>query len=153
MPPIAAYGDVLAADPGNVAAYKNLGEVLFAAGRVDAGSPTSRGSRRCPDALPLAVQALEALPASRRFRAARALSRRPAPRPLCAATRLELADALEQLLYLLLYFDVEPGDLPHLARNLRRGGAARLRRAAAAARRGGPGGCASAICPAICATT
>ena len=36
MPPIAAYREVLAADPGNVAAYKNLGEVLLAAGRIDA---------------------------------------------------------------------------------------------------------------------
>ena len=45
------------------------------------GSPTSAASRRhCPKALPLAVQALEALPAPGRFREARALPRRPARR-------------------------------------------------------------------------
>ncbi len=58
---IAAYDEVLAVDPGNVAAYKNLGEVLLAAGRIDALLANFRRfEAHCPEALPLAVQALEA---------------------------------------------------------------------------------------------
>ena len=58
---IAAYGEVLAAEPGNVAAYRNLGEVLLASGRIDAYLENFRRfEARCPEALPLAVQALVA---------------------------------------------------------------------------------------------
>ncbi len=58
---ITAYETVLRADPKHVAAYKNLGETLLAAGKFDAWIANfERFEAHCPDALPLAVQALEA---------------------------------------------------------------------------------------------
>ena len=69
-------------------------------------------------------------------------------------TELELVDCLEQLLYLLLFFDVEPALVLRYAQIVRSRGAERLRPAARAARGcAGPARCASAICPPICAIT
>ena len=63
----------------------------------------------CPDALALAVQALEACQHRGDFARRRPLSRRAcAPSASGAGDALELCDNLEQLLYLLLFFDVEP---------------------------------------------
>ena len=92
------------------------------------------------------------LPAPGRFRAARSLSRRPAARTNSGARRrIDLVDCLEQLLYLLLFFDVEPDCLRFRA-GVRRRREARLRRRRCRARRGGsPGGCASATCRQTCA--
>jgi tetratricopeptide (TPR) repeat protein len=57
---IKAYETVLDADPTHVSAYKNLGEVLLGAGKFDAWIANfERFEANCPDALPLAVQALE----------------------------------------------------------------------------------------------
>ena len=62
--------------------------------------------------------------------------------------------ASKQLLYLLLYFDVEPEMLLEFRADVRRGRATRLRRAAAASGGArGRAGCASAISPATCAIT
>ena len=57
---IAAFSQVIGRDPRHVAAYKNLGELLFATGRIEAWRTNfERFEANCPDALQLAVQALE----------------------------------------------------------------------------------------------
>jgi len=114
---IAAYEAVLQLDPQHVAAYKNLGEVLFAAGRFDVWRQNFlRFEANCPNALALAVQALEVAQWHGDFaRVARYLDglRREQYR---AADELELVDCLEQLLYLMLFFDVAPEEILALAR-------------------------------------
>ena len=113
---IAAYGEVLATDPGNVAAYKNLGEVLLAAGRIDAFLANfKRFEERCPDALPLAVQALVACQHQGDFAKLDRYLEGIRHDRFVPRSETEQIDALEELLYLLLYFDVEPPLLLHLA--------------------------------------
>jgi predicted O-linked N-acetylglucosamine transferase (SPINDLY family) len=113
---VAAYGEVLVADPDNVAAYRNLGEVLLGAGRIDAYLANFlRFEERCPEALPLAVQALVACQHQGDFaKLDRYLEGLRSDRFVARSDAEEL-DALEELLYLLLYFDVEPSQLLHLA--------------------------------------
>ena len=105
---VRAYETVLKADPAHVSAYKNLGEALLAAGKFDAWIANFRRfEANCPDALPLAVQALEVCQYLGDFqRVDRYLDglRQEAFR---VESELQLADCLEVLLYLLLYFDVE----------------------------------------------
>ena len=105
---IAAYRNALAGDPANASAWKNLGEALFADGQLDAWQANFRAfEARCPNALALAVYALEAC----QYRADFA----SLDRYLDGLRRDEfksdddaaLADALEELLYLLLFFDVD----------------------------------------------
>jgi hypothetical protein len=89
---VAAYGEVLAAEPGNVAAYRNLGEVLLAPD----GSTPSRELRRF-EALPGRARSpcRRSSPASTgRLCEARPLSRRAAARPLRRARRGGGVDAL-----------------------------------------------------------
>jgi predicted O-linked N-acetylglucosamine transferase (SPINDLY family) len=108
---------VLRLDATHVAAYKNLGETLFAAGRFDAWRENFlRFETHCPDALALAVQALEVSQWHGDFaRVGRYLDglSRGAFR---AADETELVDCLEELLYLLLFFDVAPEHMLRLAR-------------------------------------
>ncbi len=108
-PAIAAYESVLAREPANAAAYKNLGEVLQAGGRAASWFANfDRFEVGCPDALALAVQALEVLQHRGDFaRLDRYLDGLRAGR-FRAETGTELCDNLEQLLYLLLFFDIEP---------------------------------------------
>jgi predicted O-linked N-acetylglucosamine transferase (SPINDLY family) len=104
---IAAYGEVLSADPRNVAAYKNLGEVLHAAGRIDAWLANFRRfEARCPNALPLAVQALEACQHLADFATLERYLNDLAEERFVAEDDAQLVDSLEELLYLLLFFDV-----------------------------------------------
>jgi predicted O-linked N-acetylglucosamine transferase (SPINDLY family) len=113
---IAAYGEVLAADPANVAAFKNLGEVLLAAGRIDAFLANFRRfEERCPEALPLAVQALVACQHQGDFAKLDRYLEGLRHERFVPQSEAEQIDALEELLYLLLYFDVEPPLLLHLA--------------------------------------
>jgi len=114
---IAAYGEVLAAKPDNVSAYRNLGEVLLAAGRIDAYLANFRNfEAQCPAALPLAVQALVACQHLADFaKLERYLDGLRQDR-FAARDEAELVDALEELLYLLLFFDVEPSMLEHFSR-------------------------------------
>jgi predicted O-linked N-acetylglucosamine transferase (SPINDLY family) len=113
---IAAYGEVLAADPANVAAFKNLGETLLAAGRIDAFLANFRRfEERCPDALPLAVQALVACQHQGDFAKLDRYLEGLRHERFVPQSEAEQIDALEELLYLLLYFDVEPSLLLHLA--------------------------------------
>jgi len=113
---IAAYGQALALNPREAAAYKNLGEVLLASGRVDAWLDNFRAfEANCPASLSLAVQALEVSQLTGDY--ARldhyldGLRREKFP----ANDELELVDALEELLFLLLNFDVEPEMLHRFA--------------------------------------
>jgi protein O-GlcNAc transferase len=107
---IAAYTAVERRDPGRVAAYKNLGEVLFTAGRIDEWLANFRRfEANCPDALGLAVQALEVLQHQGDFSRLEHYLEGLRRERYHAADETELCDNLEQLLYLLLFFDVEPG--------------------------------------------
>jgi protein O-GlcNAc transferase len=106
---IAAYRQALALNPRDAAAYKNLGEVLYRAGRIDAWLANFRAfETHCPKALPLAVQALEVSQLTgdyeRLDRYLDGLRREQFP----PASELELVDALEELLFVLLNFDIEP---------------------------------------------
>ena len=105
----AAYRTVLAADPGRVAAYKNLGEALFAAGQIDAWIANFRRfEAQCPKALPLAVQALEVCQHLGDFSAIERYLDGLRRETFRARDENELVDSLEELLYLLLFFDIEP---------------------------------------------
>jgi len=108
-PALAAYRAVLARDPRHVAAYRNLGEALLAAGRFDDWLANFRRfEAACPEALPLAVQALEACQYAADYAGLERYLDGLRKERYRARDAAELADALEQLLYLLLFFDVEP---------------------------------------------
>jgi protein O-GlcNAc transferase len=114
---ILAFSQVIERNPRFVAAYKNLGELLFAAGRIDAWRTNfSRFEANCPDALQLAVQALEVCQYHGEFERLEQYldglrrERFQAPDPH------DLVDALEELLFLLLYFDVGPALLQRSSR-------------------------------------
>ena len=105
----AAYGTVLAQDAHHAAAYRNLGETLLAAGNADAALASFRRFEvNCPEALALAVQALEVLQHHGDFAGIDRYLGGLAQQRYRAADDVELCDSLEQLLYLLLFFDVEP---------------------------------------------
>lgn len=105
---IKAYETVLEADPSHVSAYKNLGEVLLAAGKFNAWIANfERFEANCPDALPLAVQALEVCQYLGDFQKVERYLDGLRQEAFRAENELQLADCLEVLLYLLLYFDVE----------------------------------------------
>ncbi len=106
---IGAWRAVLARDPRRAAAYRNLGEALLAAGRVDDWLANfGRFEAHCPDALPLAVQALEACQYAADFERLEHYLEGLRKERFRARDAAELADALEQLAYLLLFFDIEP---------------------------------------------
>ncbi len=110
---VAAYEAVLRADPSHVAAHKNLGETLLAAGRIDQWLASfERFEARCPNALPLAVQALEACQYRADFARLGRYLEGLRQEQFVAADELELVDCLEEILYLLLFFDVDT-DLIH----------------------------------------
>lgn len=116
-PAIAAYETVLKSDPANVAAYKNLGEVLFAAGRVDAWLANFRQfESHCSGALPLAVQALVVCQYTADFSKLERILEGLRRERYAARDGVELCDCLEEILYLLLYFDVEPELLHRFAK-------------------------------------
>ena len=139
----------------HVAAYKNLGEVLVAAGRIEEWFANFRRfETNCPDALALAVQALEACQYAGRLREARSLPGRAGLERYRPGDEIELAR--------------QPGTAPVPVALLRRRAASRPplradlrcdRRSTFTARRcrgggrAGPGGSASATCRPTCATT
>jgi predicted O-linked N-acetylglucosamine transferase (SPINDLY family) len=105
---IQAYETVLKADPRHVSAYKNLGEALLAAGKFDAWIANfERFEANCPQALPLAVQALEVCQYQGDFQKVERYLEGLRQEAFRVEGELQLADCLEVLLYLLLYFDVE----------------------------------------------
>jgi len=106
---IAAFRAVLAREPAHVGAHCNLAEALLAAGRIDEWLAAFRQfEKACPDALPLAVQAIEACHYAGDFAGVERYLEGLRQERFVAGNPTELADALEQLLYLLLYVDVEP---------------------------------------------
>ena len=114
---IAAYRRVLARDPTDVSAYKNLGEIYLAAARIESWQANfDRFELHCPNALPLAVQALEVLQHRGDFAAVDRYLERLGRCDFDARTDAEWCDALEQLLYLLLFFDVDPAILLRYAK-------------------------------------
>ena len=106
---IAAFSKVLERDPAHVAAYRALAETLLASGRVDAWFANfDRFERHCPDHLALAAHALEVCAYRADFaRLAHYLDGLRHER-FAAGEPEEVVDALQQLLYLLHFFDVEP---------------------------------------------
>jgi tetratricopeptide (TPR) repeat protein len=114
---IAAFSNVLARVPDHVAAYKALAETLLASGRIDAWFANfERFEQHCPDDLALAVHALEVSAYRADFpRIARYLDGLREGRYRTADPQATL-DALQQLLYLLHFFDVEPDLIGRYAR-------------------------------------
>ncbi|MBK6394660.1 MAG: tetratricopeptide repeat protein [Betaproteobacteria bacterium] len=113
---LAAYRQVLDRDPARDAAWKNVGEVLREEGRLDEWAANFRRfEAACPGSLLLAAQALEVCQFTADFpRLDRYLDGLRQER-FRAATETTLVDALEELLYLLLFFDVEPSVLHRFA--------------------------------------
>jgi predicted O-linked N-acetylglucosamine transferase (SPINDLY family) len=105
---IKAFEAVLARDPRHVPAHKALAETLLGARRLDAWFKAfDRFEAACPDALPLAVLALEACQYRADFAALDRYLERLRQDKFKATSETELADCLEELLFLLLYFDLE----------------------------------------------
>src|SRR5437764_1942506 len=106
---VAAYSAVLTRDPRHIAAYKNRSEVLLAAGRIDAWIANFRQfEANCPHALPLAVAALEVCQYSGDFESVERYLEGLRKERFKSEDVHELVDSLEEVLFLLLYFDVEP---------------------------------------------
>jgi len=106
---IAAFEQVLAREPRHVPAHKALGDTLLAARRIDDWLRVfERFEARCPDALSLAVQALEVYQYRGDFAGLDRYLDRLRQDAFKPENETDLADCLEQLLFLLLYFDIEP---------------------------------------------
>jgi protein O-GlcNAc transferase len=111
-----AYANVLAVDPRHVPAYKHLGELLLAAGEVDRWLANFHAfEKHCPTSMALAVYALEACQHEGDFRAVERYLDGLRRDEFHAENEDDLADCLESLLYLLLFFDVEPSLLLRLS--------------------------------------
>jgi len=111
-----AFTEVLKADSGNIAAWKYRGEALIAGARVDEFiAHFRRFEARHPKVLPLAVQAIEACQYLADFNLLERYIDGLRNDRFVVSDELELVDALEQLLYLLLYVDVEPDLILKLA--------------------------------------
>jgi len=106
---IGAYKTVLKLNPTHASAYKNLGEVLLATGRIDGWIANfQRFEANCPHALPLAVQALEAGQYLGDFGRVERYLEGLRQEKFRVESQRQLAECLEALLPLLLYFDVDP---------------------------------------------
>jgi predicted O-linked N-acetylglucosamine transferase (SPINDLY family) len=114
---VAAFECVIARDPAHIAAHNALCETLHESLRID---DWLRAFRRfeasCPDALPLAVQALEACQSQADFTALDGYLDRLRRGEFKPSSDTELVDCLETLLFLILYFDIEPADVLELYR-------------------------------------
>jgi predicted O-linked N-acetylglucosamine transferase (SPINDLY family) len=106
---IAAFSHVLRSTPAHVPAFKALGDALLATGRLDAWYANfERFEKQCPTHIALAVNALEVAAYRGDFeRLERYLDGLRHGR-FTAERGDEMLDALQQLLYLLHFFDVEP---------------------------------------------
>ncbi|HEY2864976.1 MAG TPA: tetratricopeptide repeat protein [Casimicrobiaceae bacterium] len=115
---VAAFECVLGRDAGHVAAHHALCETLHEAGRTD---EWLRAFRRfetiCPQALPVMAQALEACQYQADSAGVEAYLDRLRHRQFERAGDTELADCLETILFLILYFDIEPADMLALYRD------------------------------------
>jgi protein O-GlcNAc transferase len=107
-----AFEHVLTRAPRYVAAHKALCETLFAERRMDrAFQAFERFETNCPDALPMAVIALEAKQYRAEFAALDVYLERLKEGTFRSTGDQERADTLEELLYMLLFFDIEPDAL------------------------------------------
>jgi protein O-GlcNAc transferase len=105
---IAAFEQVLARDPRHVPAHKALGDTLLGARRIDDWLKVfARFEASCPHALALAVQALEVYQYRGDFGGLDRYLDRLRQDDFKPESETDLADCLEQLLFLLLYFDIE----------------------------------------------
>jgi protein O-GlcNAc transferase len=108
-PAIEAFEKTLALDLGHVPAHKALADTLHSAGRLDEWFMAfERFEVTCPSALPLLIVALEACQYRADFRAVDRYLDRLQRDEFKASSETELADCLEELLYLLLFFDFDP---------------------------------------------
>ncbi|TMH00535.1 MAG: tetratricopeptide repeat protein [Betaproteobacteria bacterium] len=105
---IAAFEQVLARDPRHVLAHKALGDTLLGARRIDDWLRVfARFEASCSHALSLAVQALEVYQYRGDFAGLDRYLDRLRQDDFKPESETDLADSLEQLLFLLLYFDIE----------------------------------------------
>jgi predicted O-linked N-acetylglucosamine transferase (SPINDLY family) len=106
---IAAFERVLARDPQNVSAHKSLCDTLHGERRFDAWFLAfDRFEAACPNAFALLIVALEACQYRADFARLDHYLGRLGRDEFQANSEPELADCLEELLHLILYFDVEP---------------------------------------------
>ena len=114
---LAAFQRVLARDPKRAAAWKNLGEVLYAGGKMREWAASHKQfEKHCPDALLLAVQSLELHQLQGDFAAVERVLDGLRQERYRAADDNTLVDALEELLYLLLFFDIDLATVHRFAR-------------------------------------
>jgi protein O-GlcNAc transferase len=114
---IAAFSNVLKRVPDHVAAYKALAEALLASGHIDAWFANfDRFEQHCPDHLALAVHALEVCAYRADFTALERYLDGLRQGRFTSDQPNETLDALQQLLYLLHFFDVEPELIGRYAR-------------------------------------
>ncbi len=106
---IRALTHVLERDPTHVDAYRHLSEMLFAAGRfAEWRRNFERFEARCPESLALAVHGVEFAQYAGDFQRVERYLDGLRKESFRAAGERELIDALEELLPVLLYVDVEP---------------------------------------------
>jgi predicted O-linked N-acetylglucosamine transferase (SPINDLY family) len=104
-----AFRHVLTRDPRHVPAFKALAETLLGERRLDEWFKVFDSfEAACPDALPLAVLALQVYQYRGDFAGVDRYLNRLQRDEFKASSETELADCLEELLFLLLYFDFEP---------------------------------------------
>ena len=113
---IHAFSNVLERDPSHAMAHRNLGDTLFAAGRFDEWRANfARFEQHCPTALSLAVHALEVSQWIGDFARVDRYLDGLRNDLFVADDPRQLAEGLEELLYLLLFFDVEPETYERIA--------------------------------------
>ena len=113
---LAAFQRVLAREPKRAAAWKNAGEILYASGRMrDWAASHRQFEANCPESLLLAVQSLEFYQLNGDFAAVDRVLDGLRLERYRADDDNTLVDALEELLYLLLFFDIDPGTIHRFA--------------------------------------
>ena len=112
------YRRVLELQPGNASAYQALGEVFLAGGKIDLWLENfQQFERQCEPSLQLALYAIEACQylgeTKKGERYLNGLLKDAYP----SRDRNDLLDGLAQLMYLLLFFDVDERQMLHLYEN------------------------------------
>jgi len=106
---VRTFESVLARDPGHVLAYKALGDSLLAERRIDEWLAVfARFERARPRAVSLVAWALEACQYRADFPAIERFLERLRRQDFVAEDDVDLADSMEQILFLMHYFDLEP---------------------------------------------
>lgn len=108
----ACYEQVIRLRPREAQAYKYQGEVLFASGNYAAWLANfERFERACPGALSLAIYALEACQFAGNWARLEYYLNGLEQQRFQPANPTDLVDGLEELLYLLLFFDLDVAQL------------------------------------------